>query len=451
MIGLSFPLGYLFVLLILLNRYKHDRYDFIICLTLLFGGYALTDSSNFWVKPSDIGLLVSIVAVLVVRKNRLSKVVLSLLGVYFAGLVAIALTSDERMSVQILRLRVYMSIIYCFVPLLVFAGRTFDMDRFLRKTIVYSIILAIFYVLDGFVVNGFVFVPRSFNWGDSVSTFWHPIMNPFSTSFPRKYSPGLYIMMISVYAVSTRYSLRLWQWVVIGLSMVATRTMTFIAGLVVSYVTFQGNVLKTLRYVLFGVVALGAIYFVDRAAGGFMRVASTVDQFTSLEKAMDDEDLAEFGSGRMAQIIPKWELLVELDREWLGFGFLHPEKTTNPKYQVMNPYTVGGASRDYELATDVEVTQVQTIFDIGFVGLILQTLIYLMIYGIIRRLPYANLYVATLIAVSICGIGGGQAGLITYQGLFMTGLSLGCVLLTSRAEGADHNINVRSADGTRNL
>ena len=41
MIGLHFPLGYLGVLVILINRFRNDKYDFMIMFTLMIGGYNL--------------------------------------------------------------------------------------------------------------------------------------------------------------------------------------------------------------------------------------------------------------------------------------------------------------------------------------------------------------------------------------------------------------------------
>ena len=93
--------------------------------------------------------------------------------------------------------------------------------------------------------------------------------------------------------------------------------------------------------------------------------------------------------GARAPTTPNGNLLSRLNRQWLGFGFLHPELTTNPKYAITNEYYTD-TSRSEEVATAVEVTQVQTIFDIGFVGLLVQTAFYVGLYFMIRRLRHSS-------------------------------------------------------------
>jgi hypothetical protein len=196
---------------------------------------------------------------------------------------------------------------------------------------------------------------------------------------------------------------------------------------VACYVCFSGNLKRVLRYAGIALVVLTGVYFADRATGGYVRLASTVDQFFSLNQAMDDEDVAEFASGRMAQILPKWELLTDLHRQWLGFGFLHPELTTNPKYQIANEYYIDVAKSD-EVATAVEETHVQTILDIGFLGLILQAAIFIAFYYALRRHRHARYYLCMLIGFSLFGFGG-FAGLITRESLTMIGLAMAAIVL----------------------
>lgn len=435
LIGLHFYPAYLLFLLILVNRFKNDRYDFIIGLTLLFGGYSLTGAASFPFKMADVALVLGLVAFLIIRKSPVAKIVGAILGTYFLALFAIAMTSDETMAVQFLRMRVYMTIVYCFVPLMVFSGQDFSMEKFLHKTVLYSLLLAAFYVIDDFILNGFVLIPYLGGVDVPKSLFWNLNIHPFDMSFPRKFANGLYLMTISAYALARYYKLSTWQWIMIGLCFVAARTMTFVSAFLVVYVVFQGQFLRMMRYLLLALVGITAIYFIDRATGGFMRVQSTVDQFISLENAADSEDFSEFGTGRMAQVIPKWELLAEMDREWLGFGFLHAEKSTNPKYELRNPYYVGGATVE-SAAVGAEITQIQTVFDVGFLGLLIQTVAYLAVYWAMRRAAHAKLYLCVLLAMSIVGIGGNFAGLCYAQGLIMIGLALGCILLGSRPQPA---------------
>ena len=182
------------------------------------------------------------------------------------------------------------------------------------------------------------------------------------------------------------------------------------------------------KYSIGGIVLITSLYIIDGSTGGFLRVKSTVDQFVALDTARDEEDLSEFGSGRMAQIIPKFTLLSEEHRVMTGFGFLHPELTTISKYQIVNPLYID-QSRAEEVATGVEVTQVQTILDIGVIGLIIQTLFYIYLFYIIRHFNDSKYYISVLLALSIFGIGG-FAGLCQTDGVTLVALSFSVIFLS---------------------
>lgn len=429
--GLNFPLGYLGIIVVLVNRFLNDRYDFIICVTLLFGGYALVSDEDFPIKLQDIALLISVVGIFIYKKTPELKKVTLLLFAYALVLVLVAKTSDETMAVQIRRLRGYLMIVYFFIPLMAFSGREFDVRYFFKRLMIFAIIICWFYIIDGFILNGWVLLPDASNQYEHSSTFTNLIWYPLQFTFPRKYPPGLYILALCLLPVMKYYKLSRNQWIVVLLAFAATRTMSIIGGLLIAYVIFQGHFKVVAKYFAIALVAVASLYFVDRSTGGFLRIQSTIDQFISLDAVQDEEDLAEFGSGRMSQIIPKMEVLYDLDREWLGLGFLHPELTTNPKYWIKNElYT--DVTQSEEVATAVEVSAIQTILDVGYIGLILQTLFYICIYYVIRRLKYAKYYLMAFVVISIFGIGG-FAGVTTHHGLLLVGLSLAVVFLANKS------------------
>ncbi|MDE6287354.1 MAG: hypothetical protein K2M00_01050, partial [Muribaculaceae bacterium] len=69
MIGLEFPLGFLFVPLIMFSRFRNDRYDFIVQLTIFLGGYTLTNSAAIYYDQSIITVVLGLVAMLLIRKT----------------------------------------------------------------------------------------------------------------------------------------------------------------------------------------------------------------------------------------------------------------------------------------------------------------------------------------------------------------------------------------------
>lgn len=429
--GLNFPLGYIGIVVVLINRFIHDRYDFIIALTLLFGGYALMSDEDFPVKLQDIALVISCLGIFIYKKTpELKKVTFALIA-YALALVLIARTSDETMVIQLRRLRGYLMIMYFFIPLMAFSGREFDIKYFFKRLMIFALIICWFYIIDGFILNGWVLLPDASNQYEYSSTFTNLIWYPLQFTFPRKYPPGLYILALCLLPITKYYKLSTKQWIVVLLAFATSRTLSVIGGLLITYVIFQGHFKQVAKYGVIAIVIVTSMYFVDRSTGGFLRIQSTIDQFISLDAVQDEEDLAEFGSGRMSQIIPKMEVLYDLDREWLGLGFLHPELTTNPKYWIKNElYT--DVTKAEEVATAVEVSAVQTILDVGYIGLILQTLFYLYIYYAIRHLKYSRYYLMTFVVISIFGIGG-FAGVTTHHGLLLLGLSLSVVLLANKS------------------
>jgi hypothetical protein len=282
----------------------------------------------------------------------------------------------------------------------------------------------------GHVVDSFGTVYRS-----SIHNLW---ISPTSLSWPRHYPNGLYWLSLCILAITThQMKLSRKHWIVVALGILSTRTFSLLASLLVCFAAFRSNAKQVMRYALISLVVLIGLYGADHLLGGYLRVASTIDQFTSLNTAQDAEDLAEFGTGRMAQIIPKWELLTDLNRRTLGFGFLHPELTTNPKYQLKNDLYADIAHSD-EVATAVEVTQIQTVLDIGILGLLIQTAFFIWLYRIIRHLKHARVYACVLTAVSVLGLGG-FAGLTQREGLLLVGLTLGAILAYNKNENTDED------------
>ncbi len=429
MTGLNFPLGYIALPVILINRYLKDRYDFIIQLSLLFGGYAFIGQEDFPLKMEDVALLISFLGVFIYRKTpEMKKITLAML-LYTLAIVLIAKTSEEAMSVQIRRMRSYLMFFYVFIPLMAFSGRDFDIQIFFRKIIAYTLIICAFYAIDGFILNGFILIPNSFvGEGLAPSTFYAPFFYPF----PRKYPPGLFLMALCIIPVTRYYKLSVKQWLLVVSAFAAARTLSVIGGLLISYGIFQGQLKRMIKFGVLAVIGITAIYHIDASTGSFLRVQSTIDQFIALDVAEDEEDLAEFGTGRIAQTLPKMELLYDLHREWLGFGFLHPELTTNPKFWIHNELYVDVTQAE-EVATGVEIAALQTILDIGYIGLIIQTVFFLYLYYVIRRFKYSMVYVSTLVVNLIFGVGG-FAGLNHPHGLILVALSLAVVILSNKTE-----------------
>lgn len=428
--GLSFYPALVFATIILLNRFYKNRYDFLIMVAVFATSPGFIPSDVLGFNPLDPLLALSCLGLFFYRKNLMVKKVTLCVFAYIMFLVVMSTFSDETFAIQILTLRQYASIILFILPLWLFANRDFDANALFSRIIVYLLWICLFYAIDGFVFSGWVLLPGTFSNHETFSTFWDIHWQPFSTYFPRKYPSAMFIVILSAYPLARHYRLKWWQWAVIAIAFAATRTMTVIGAFVITYVTFQGRFKQFAKYCVMAAIGVTALYFVDTSTGGFMRIASTIDQLTAVNNAGDSDDLAEFGTGRMGQILPKYEALVDQNCLAQGFGFIHPTKTTLPRYQIYNEYYSDISLAD-ENAAYVEVTQFNAILHTGLIGLVVQTLFYIYMYFLLKPGKLAQFYLSALLMASIMGVGG-FAGLTQFDGLMFVAVALGAALLDAR-------------------
>lgn len=422
--GLKFYPALLVAGVMLYMQWKKNRYFFLVELIILCTGSGFLTYS-YPIKACDFAFPIAIIGMLIYRRNNMVRNITLAMLAYFAVLFILALTSVEPMRNQISMIRYYLLIISFYIPLVTFADREFDFRELIRVVILHSLVICIFFVVDTFLLTGFILTPGSSSWGES--TFTSPII--FTNVLTRHYPPGLYWLLLLIIPLNFKWVRFQWYWwVVFALCLVSSRTNSLLFALVGCFVLFRPNVRHVYKYIGLAVLALGALYFVDRATGDNLRLAKNIDSFAMLDNPTSKEDVAEFGSGRVAQIIPKMELLYDLNRQWIGFGFLNRTKTTNPIFQIENQY-YSDISKSEETATGVEVTEIQTILDVGYIGLIVQMLCYIGIYVYIRKLRYSNFYLCLLVGFELLGVGG-FAGLNGMQySLLIMGMILGAILL----------------------
>ena len=200
----------------------------------------------------------------------------------------------------------------------------------------------------------------------------------------------------------------------------------------------QYRTVKTIKYIAIGIIVFIAGYYIDGAMDGQLRIQQLVQQFEVLKNPNDPELLIKFGTGRIAQILPKLDYMLSTGKQYTGFGFLHDDLTTNNQFVITNEFYTD-VTQSEETVARVEVTQVQTILDAGLIGFLIQTFYYLAIYfWVLRPLPYSKSYLIVLFCISFFGIGG-FAGLISRQGLLLLGLTTAAILLCQKQQ--TENIN----------
>lgn len=443
MMGLMFPLGYLLVPIILIERFRKDRYDFIIMMTIFMGGFGYISEGILPVKTEDIALLVSAAVVCLYRKSPIIKKTLLLLLAYAACLLIIAKFSTESMMIQIRTWRYYMLFIYFIVPIAAFSGEEFDIRVFFRRLFPYVFVTCAFYIIDGFIINGFIFLPTTPIWGGSAhSTFLTPYAHPFSIYFVRKYPQGLILLAMCIYPMAKYYKLKPIEWVLIIGACAASRTFTVISGFLVGYMVCAANARTILKYIGVAAVVLAALYYIDsflpttqKTAGieSFLRVKSSIDQVFALGEVQDDVDLSALASGRSAQILPKLELVSSLGKQWTGLGFLHSELTTNTDYIINNEYYID-VEKSEEVATGIECEPFQVYVSVGILGLIAYFGFYVMLNVFVKNYRYARYFLSMVIMVFWFSLGA-YGGLTNANGLVMVALAYSAILLEAKRNG----------------
>lgn len=433
--GLQLPLGYLFVAIILINRFREDKYDFIIMLTLFFGGYGLTGQDTFGpLKMPDVALVVSVIALFVYRKTDIVRKACIGWALYLAGILILASFSEESMSVQLRTIRNYLTFIYFLLPLVVFSGVKFDYDKFTAKLFPFALIICTFYIIDGFLLSGFVLLPRTPYMGQEAdSTFFKPLIHPDGSVFVRKYPQGLYLLLLCVYPLAKTYKLRWWQWLLFIGALAACRTFTVIFGFAVGYFVCVLTWRSLLRYALIGVGVIVALYYIDGLLPAnndyesALRIKSSVDQIIELGEIQDDVDLAEFGSGRFGQMLPKLEMVSDYDKQLTGLGFLHSKLTTNTKYILINEY-YRDTEKSEETAVGVEIEPVQVYINMGYLGLVLYFGYFIAMYVIVRRKRYSLYFLSVLVMSFFDGLGA-YGGLAVPMGVLLCALCFAVVVM----------------------
>lgn len=436
--GLSFYPAILLALAIMVRQYKTNPYNFIIMAMILFDGYGILNPKMLpGIRLEDFNLVIGFALLFLYKKNKVLRQTTAILIVYALCLFLLALFSIESLAIQFTVIRTWLNFVFFIIPVVVFSRREFDINIFFRQIIIFGLIICGYYIIDAVILGGNVLVPHVYNWRAEISTFYHPVINPFHIF--RKYPPGLILLVIAVYPISRYYRLSWWQWAMILAALAVSQTFSIIAAYALAYIFFQGKIKQLLKYFVLGILAFVALYFIDGTlpkvdkeitVESTLRIKSSVDQFIDIFDAVDEEDIALFASGRMAQIIPKVELVFEQGKQWTGLGFLNPERSKINRYIIINEL-YSDEEESEELAIGVENEPADVFLTIGFIGLLVHALFFYALWRVIRRYKYASLYLCTLF---ICFVGGMSSwtNLNSYRGLLPLAMSFAVILLANR-------------------
>ena len=197
----------------------------------------------------------------------------------------------------------------------------------------------------------------------------------------------------------------------------------------------MGNALKTIKYISIGILFFVIGFYVDKEMGGVLRIQQLFEQFEVLKDPTNPELLIKFGTGRMAQFIPKIDHMIYSGKLYEGFGFLHDKLSKGNEFMITNEFYTD-VTQSEESVARVEMSQLQTILDIGIIGFLIQVFYYLAIYfWILRPMPYSQSYLVVFVCISLFGVGG-FTGVTSHQGLLLLGLTTGTILLAHKQQQA---------------
>lgn len=441
--GLRFPLGYLGIIIILLNRFRADRHEFLIMLTLAVGGYGLADMNASWGPRLSFAVVpAGLFVMTILRKPPILKKTIAAYLLFAMSMFIFAFLSEEKMSIQLRVMMNYLVFAYFVIPLAIFSGREFDIELFCRKLVPYILIISVFYILDACVFCGMVLLPTAYTGVQGkLSFFWDLYWNPLSFHIVRKWPIGMLLVSLIIYPTLKFYRLRPWMWILIAVALGFTRTFTVVAGLLLGYFLFQGNKKQLVKGAVILAVAFPLLYTVDGMLPeqqsrdmlmpqSALRVKSSVDQILALSTAADEDDLAEFASGRIGQIIPRFELMYEKDRELIGLGFLDVNRSKSPKFIIYDEFLDNKYDR-WQVATRIEISPMQTILTVGYIGFIILTGFYAFTCWVIRKFQYRNYYYSVMFLYGWYGLSD-FGSYIHSECLMVIALTFSVVILANR-------------------
>lgn len=439
--GLQFFPAFFFLIVLLVREYRADRYSFTVMLMLSLGCYGITNQATFFVKTFDLILAASLTLFLLMHKTPIVRKLMWLCVAYGVALCIIAMYSVESFFIQFLSIRTYVAICCFIIPVGIFAGRNFEMEKFFEALMPFVLLMCGFYAIDAFIIKGNILVPKTFAWGAD-STILHPLLNPFSTTIFRKYPPGMIFVAVASYPILRYYSLNWRQWSVVILGLLATTTFTVILPFLLLYCIAKG--LGKYIFVSVGTfIALFALAYIvdsilpmhtteDGLEQSTFRIKSSINQFVKLKSTTDAEELAKFGSGRMAQLLPNLQLVSDEGKELTGLGFLHEDYTKIARYKIVNVFFTD-ISQNEIMAGVIEINPAQIYVFAGIAGLVVVYGFYFCTYWLLRRLRYRGLYYCTLFLVLFMSLGN-YATVSNISSIVSMGFTLGLVCLANRPE-----------------
>lgn len=441
MIGLHFPLGYILIIVVLINRWKKDRYDFIIQATLFAGGYSLFSAPiDLFIPLDKIIFVLCIILMLVYKHTNIERRIAYLMFAYAISMLIFCFVSEVSIKHQYTYLISWLFPLFYIIPYLSFENKEFEMKTFLRKVFPYFFILCVYFILDGYIICGHLFIPRDLTgmYFQNIPTFYNLNIHPFSFSSVRIMPHAIIIIVICIYGVVRYYKLSILQICIVFLALMACRTFTFYAGILFTWVFATPDVKNRLKIFIIGVISVTFLFFIDtepeltsyeQGYQSLFRVKSTIKQFEDLAKAEDEEDYSKFASNRLFVAIPAITNMYQMNKEWYGVGLIQGTDI-NKKFVIENTVLEDTSDHREVAMNDIEIELLRVFISVGILGTFIHLLFFFLIWWTVRKIPDSGLLLCTIIGFTVMGFGG-YAGLARTGSTLIIALEIAVILLNS--------------------
>lgn len=442
LIGLNIPLlGHFMLAAALIYSYNHDKYHFSLQLLICSWGFGFFEPSKLFfgfVKAPDVFLVIIIMLLIFYKyKNTVEKKVFRSFIMLIFCLVAIMLynSDQELFSSQLLIARNYLGLFFALVPMTIFAKDKFDIERQFIVALPYCIVVMVFVVLQTLFFSHFILTPSYIVSSSHLSNpsfidllnFHLTLKFPWQSEYVRFYPNPCFILIFFITArhfSKLRISFRRYILFVFAIFLTLTRTL-WMATIAVFSNKEKVKLSKIVLYLSLVVMLLYVGQNIEERYGLNLRIGDLVEQISGVE-SFDISTMASLGTGRVAQFIPGYLEMKDKGKFALGLGFIHPEYSQKRNY---DPSLFG---KEFFIGA-VEITQLQSIVDVGLIGLLLIHLLIILPYFYLRTVTKYSVHIKeVLIYFFFLGLGG-FGGYNSFYSLSIIGFYYGIVLLSIRS------------------
>jgi len=427
LIGLKINIfiGYVLLFFIYIITYKTNKDEFLIqTLILTYSFNIISDEALFGIKSYDV--IIPLIIIVFLLKFLLSKIInkylfnILIIYIFFLSVnLVIAFLSEERLLVQIRGLRHYLGFFFCLFPFIIYNKNEFDIQTLFKEIAYYWYFFAVFIILQGFFFHNPIFFTNNPRLAQNVSYLDIDFSKfgglEISRIYP--YAFGLVIFCIYYWRKFSKYSFK--DIILTILAFLGSLTRSLIIAILV-VLLFDKKAIKRIKYFIIAVISFTVLYFVDVMTKIDLRVASFLNQFTSLFQG----DYISLGTGRYLQALAPLTTFLKNCNIFIGTGYIHPWFSKNPLY--FSPSFIG----EDHFITQIEVCPITYFIITGIVGSIALYGFLFFLYWYFRKFKYGGLIKEIEIFFLVIGIAGFWSFLYSMTwGLL--GLAVGIILLSN--------------------